>query len=163
MPPFLGGGDMIREVSLQSFSCNDLPWKFEAGTPAITEAVGLGAAVDYLSALGMEQVRAHEQALTTYALEQLRRVPDLVLYGPPAGRRGGVCSFTLGDIHAHDLATILDSAGVAVRAGHHCAQPLMERYHIPATARASFYVYTTVADIDALVEGLLEAHRVFGL
>jgi cysteine desulfurase / selenocysteine lyase len=163
MPPFLGGGDMIREVSLQSFTCNDLPWKFEAGTPAITEAVGLGAAVDYLSALGMEQVRAHEQGLTAYALEQLSRVPDLVLYGPPAGRRGGVCSFTLGDIHAHDLATILDSGGVAVRAGHHCAQPLMERYQIPATARASFYVYTTVADIDALVQGLLEAHHIFGL
>jgi cysteine desulfurase / selenocysteine lyase len=163
MPPFLGGGDMIREVSLQSFTCNDLPWKFEAGTPAITEAVGLGAAVDYLSAFGMEQVHVHEQALTTYALEQLGRVPDLVLYGPPAGRRGGVCSFTLGDIHAHDLATILDSGGVAVRAGHHCAQPLMERYQIPATARASFYVYTTVADVDALVEGLLEARQIFGL
>jgi cysteine desulfurase / selenocysteine lyase len=163
MPPFLGGGDMIREVSLQSFTCNDLPWKFEAGTPAITEAVGLGAAVDYLSALGMEQVRAHEQALTAYALEQLGSVSDLVLYGPPAGRRGGVCSFTLGDIHAHDLATILDSRGVAVRAGHHCAQPLMERYQIPATARASFYVYTTVADIDTLIQGLLEAHHIFGL
>jgi cysteine desulfurase/selenocysteine lyase len=163
MPPFLGGGDMIREVSLQSFTCNDLPWKFEAGTPAITEAVGLGAAVDYLSALGMEQVHAHEQALTTYALEQLSSVPDLVLYGPPAGRRGGVCSFTLGDIHAHDLATILDSGGIAIRAGHHCAQPLMERYQIPATARASFYVYTTVADIDALVQGLFEAHHIFGL
>lgn len=163
MPPFLGGGDMIREVSLQNFTCNDLPWKFEAGTPAITEAVGLGAAVDYLSALGMEQVRAHEQALIVYALEQLSRVPDLVLYGPPAGRRGGVCSFTLGDIHAHDLATILDSGGIAIRAGHHCAQPLMERYQIPATARASFYVYTTGADIDALVQGLLEAHHIFGL
>jgi cysteine desulfurase / selenocysteine lyase len=163
MPPFLGGGDMIREVSLQSFTCNDLPWKFEAGTPAITEAVGLGAAVDYLSALGMERVRAHEHALTVYALEQLSRVPDLVLYGPPAGRRGGVCSFTLGDIHAHDLATILDSGGIAIRAGHHCAQPLMERYQIPATARASFYVYTTGADIDALVHGLLEAHHIFGL
>jgi cysteine desulfurase / selenocysteine lyase len=163
MPPFLGGGDMIREVSLQNFTCNDLPWKFEAGTPAITEAVGLGAAVDYLSALGMEQVRAHEQALTVYALEQLSRVPDLVLYGPPAGRRGGVCSFTIGDIHAHDLATILDSGGIAIRAGHHCAQPLMERYQIPATARASFYVYTTGADIDALVQGLLEAHHIFGL
>jgi cysteine desulfurase/selenocysteine lyase len=154
---------MIREVNLQSFTCNDLPWKFEAGTPAITEAVGLGAAIDYLSALGMEQVRAHEQALTAYALEQLSRVPDLVLYGPPASRRGGVCSFTLGDIHAHDLATILDSGGIAIRAGHHCAQPLMERYQVPATARASFYVYTTGADIDALVQGLLDAHHIFGL
>ncbi|MGO8948089.1 MAG: cysteine desulfurase [Ktedonobacterales bacterium] len=163
MPPFLGGGDMIREVSLQSFTANDLPWKFEAGTPAITEAVGLGAAVDYLNTLGMEHVQAHEQALTSYALEQLAQVPDLVLYGPPAHRRGGICSFTLGDIHAHDLATILDNCGVAVRAGHHCAQPLMERYQIPATARASFYVYTTLADIDALVEGLTQARSIFRL
>ncbi len=163
MPPFLGGGDMIREVSLHSSTWNDLPWKFEAGTPAITEAVGLGAAVDYLSALGMEQVHAHEQALTAYALERLAAVPDLTVYGPPAERRGGVCSFTLGDIHAHDLATILDNAGVAVRAGHHCAQPLMERYHIPATARASFYVYTTAAEIDALAEGLMQAREIFAL
>ena len=163
MPPFLGGGDMIREVSLYAFTCNDLPWKFEAGTPAITEAVGLGAAVDYLSGLGMERVEAHEQALTAYALGELARIPDLTLYGPPAERRGGICSFTLGDIHAHDLATILDNAGIAVRAGHHCAQPLMERYHIPATARASFYVYSTRADIDALVEGLLQAREVFAL
>ncbi len=163
MPPFLGGGDMIREVSLQGFTCNDLPWKFEAGTPAITEAVGLGAAVDYLNTLGMEHVHAHEQALITYALQQLEQVPGLTLYGPPADRRGGVCSFTLGDIHAHDLATILDSCGVAVRAGHHCAQPLMERYRIPATARASFYVYTTVAEVDVLVESLMHARAIFRL
>ena len=163
MPPFLGGGDMIREVGLYAFTCNDLPWKFEAGTPAITEAVGLGAAVDYLGGLGMERVEAHERALTAYALGELSRIPDLTLYGPPADRRGGICSFTLGDIHAHDLATILDNAGIAVRAGHHCAQPLMERYHIPATARASFYVYTTSADIDALVAGLLQAREVFAL
>ncbi len=163
MPPFLGGGDMIREVGLYTFTCNDLPWKFEAGTPAITEAVGLGAAVDYLSAIGMERVQAHEQALTAYALQNLAAVPDLTLYGPPADRRGGVCSFTLGDIHAHDLATILDNSGIEVRAGHHCAQPLMERYQIPATARASFYVYTTKADIDSLVEGLMQARTIFAL
>src|SRR5262249_44862117 len=128
MPPFLGGGDMIREVHLSGSTWNDLPWKFEAGTPAIIEAVGLGAAVDYLSAVGMEQVCAHEHALTAYALERLAAIPDLTLYGPPADRRGGVVSFTLGDIHAHDLATLLDRDGIAVRAGHHCAQPLMERY-----------------------------------
>ncbi len=163
MPPFLGGGDMIREVSLEGFTCNDLPWKFEAGTPAITEAVGLGAAIDYLSALGMDRVFAHDRALAGYALQRLADVPGLTLYGPPVDRRGGVCSFTVGDIHAHDLATILDSYGVTVRAGHHCAQPLMERYAIPATARASFYVYSTPADIDELVEALMQARDVFRL
>jgi cysteine desulfurase/selenocysteine lyase len=161
MPPFLGGGDMIREVTLEGSTWNDLPWKFEAGTPAISEAVGLGAAVDYLSALGMERVRAHEHALTVYALERLAAVPGLRIYGPPADRRGGVVSFTLGDIHAHDLATLLDREGIAVRAGHHCAQPLMERYGLPATARASFYVYTTSAEIDALAQALERAKDVF--
>ena len=163
MPPFMGGGDMIREVHHDFSTWNDLPWKFEAGTPAIIEAVGLGAAVDYLSALGMERVRAHEQALTAYALERLAAIPDLTLYGPPAEQRGGVVSFTLGEIHAHDLATILDRDGVAVRAGHHCAQPLMERYGLAATARASFYVYTTSAEIDALADALDRARGVFAL
>ncbi|HEX8994539.1 MAG TPA: cysteine desulfurase [Ktedonobacterales bacterium] len=163
MPPFMGGGDMIREVTLSGSTWNDLPWKFEAGTPAIIEAIGLGAAVDYLRKLGMEQVRAHEQALTAYALERLSGVAGLTIYGPPAERRGGVVSFTLGDIHAHDLATLLDREGVAVRAGHHCAQPLMERYQVAATARASFYVYTTSAEIDALAEALERARAVFTL
>jgi cysteine desulfurase/selenocysteine lyase len=163
MPPFLGGGDMIREVHLEGSSWNDLPWKFEAGTPAIIEAVGLGAAVDYLSALGMERVRDHEHALTAYALERLAKVPDLTIYGPSAERRGGVVSFTLADIHPHDLATLLDREGIAVRAGHHCAQPLMERYQLPATARASFYVYTTSAEIDALAAALEQARSVFML
>ena len=163
MPPFMGGGDMIREVTLSGSTWNDLPWKFEAGTQAIIEAVGLGAAVDYLSALGMEQVRAHEHALTHYALERLGAVSGLTIYGPPADRRGGVVSFTLGDIHAHDLATLLDRDGIAIRAGHHCAQPLMERYRLPATARASFYVYTTSAEIDALAEALERASAVFAL
>jgi len=163
MPPFMGGGDMIREVHHDTSTWNDLPWKFEAGTPAIIEAVGLGAAVDYLSALGMERVRAHEQALTAYALERLAAVPDLTLYGPPAEQRGGVVSFTLGEIHPHDLATILDREGIAVRAGHHCAQPLMERYGLAATARASFYVYTTSTEIDALAEALDRARGVFAL
>ena len=115
----------------------------------------------YLSALGMERVHAHERALTAYAMERLAAIPGLTIYGPPAERRGGVVSFTLGDIHAHDLATLLDGEGVAIRAGHHCAQPLMERYHIPATARASFYVYTTSAEIDALAEALEHASAVF--
>jgi cysteine desulfurase/selenocysteine lyase len=161
MPPFLGGGDMIREVRLEGSTWNDLPWKFEAGTPAIIEAVGLGAAVDYLGALGMANVRAHEHALVAYALERLAAVPELRIYGPPAARRGGVVSFTLADIHAHDLATLLDRDGIAVRAGHHCAQPLMERYKLPATARASFYVYTIAAEIDALAEALERARAVF--
>jgi cysteine desulfurase / selenocysteine lyase len=161
MPPFMGGGDMIREVHLSGSTWNDLPWKFEAGTPAFVEAVGLGAAVDYLNALGMERVHAHERALAAYALRRLGDVPDLTIYGPPADRRGGVVSFTLADIHPHDLATLLDREGIAVRAGHHCAQPLMERYHLPATTRASFYVYTTGAEIDALAEALVRARDVF--
>jgi cysteine desulfurase/selenocysteine lyase len=162
MPPFMGGGEMIRTVHLLESTWNDLPWKFEAGTPAIAEAIGLGAAVDYLNELGMDAVRQHEQEITTYAMEQLRAVPELTIYGPAAEQRGGVISFTLGDIHPHDLASILDQeVGVAIRAGHHCAQPLMERYGLAATARASFYVYTTRADIDTLVQGLRKALQIF--
>lgn len=162
MPPFMGGGDMIRTVHLRESTWNDLPWKFEAGTPAIAEAIGLGAAVDYLNGLGMENVARHEQEITAYALEQLRGVPGLTIYGPSTEQRGGVISFTLGDIHPHDLASILDQeVGVAVRAGHHCAQPLMERYNLTATARASFYVYTVPSDIDTLVRGLYKAIEVF--
>ncbi|MDQ2903922.1 MAG: cysteine desulfurase [Chloroflexota bacterium] len=164
MPPFMGGGDMIRRVSLRESTWNDLPWKFEAGTPAIAEAIGLGAAVDYLNALGMENVLRHEQEITAYALEQLRAVPGLTIYGPEASRRGGVISFTLGDVHPHDLASILDQeAGVAIRAGHHCAQPLMERFDLGATARASFYVYTMREEIDVLVQGLHKALQIFRL
>jgi cysteine desulfurase / selenocysteine lyase len=164
MPPFMGGGEMIRTVGLRASTWNDLPWKFEAGTPAIAEAIGLGAAVDYLNALGMEQVAAHEQEITTYAMEQLRQVPGLTIYGPEASRRGGVISFTLGDIHPHDLASILDQeVGVAIRAGHHCAQPLMERFGLSATARASFYVYTIKQDIDILLQGLHKALEIFNL
>ena len=165
MPPFMGGGDMIRTVHLRESTWNDLPWKFEAGTPAIAEAIGLGAAVDYLSALGMEYVHRLEQEITAYALQQLSTVPDLTIYGPrEVEQRGGVISFTLGDIHPHDLASILDQEfGVAVRAGHHCAQPLMERYGLAATARASFYVYTLPSDIDTLVQGLHKALHIFQL
>ena len=161
MPPFMGGGDMIRTVGLRQSTWNDLPWKFEAGTPAIAEAIGLGAAVDYLNALGMKNVLQHEQELTHYAMQQLQTVPGLTIYGPKAEQRGGVLSFTLGDIHPHDLASILDQeAGVAVRAGHHCAQPLMERFGLAATARASFYIYTIQEEVDVLVQGL---HRAIGI
>ncbi len=170
MPPFMGGGDMIRSVGLRHSTWNDLPWKFEAGTPAIAEAIGLGAAIDYLGALGMENVQRHEQAVTRYALEQLQAVPGVTLYGPPStmnqgtAQRGGVVSFTVGEIHPHDLASILDQeAGVAIRAGHHCAQPLMDRYGLAATARASFYVYTLPEEIDALVKGLQKAIEIFSL
>jgi len=162
MPPFMGGGDMIRTVDLHESTWNELPWKFEAGTPAIAEAIGLGAAVDYLNAIGMENVLQHERALTEYALEQLRAVPELKLYGPDANQRGGVAAFTLGDVHPHDLASILDQeVGVAIRAGNHCAQPLHKRYGLGATARASFYVYTNKADIDTLVQGLHKAKQIF--
>lgn len=162
MPPFMGGGDMIRKVGLRHSTWNDLPWKFEAGTPAIAEAVGLGAAVDYLNQLGMESVLEHEREITTYAMQQLKTIPELTIYGPDASQRGGVISFTLGDIHPHDLASILDQeVGVAIRAGHHCAQPLMERYRLAATARASFYVYTIKEEIDILVQGLHKAQEIF--
>src|SRR5579859_5906336 len=164
MPPFMGGGEMIRTVHLRESTWNDLPWKFEAGTPAVAEAIGLGAAVEYLSALGMEAVAQHEQEITSYALEQLQAVPEIKIYGPEASKRGGVISFTLGEIHPHDLASILDQeAGVAIRAGHHCAQPLMDRYALAATARASFYVYTTKTEIDILVQGLQKAQEIFSL
>ena len=165
MPPFMGGGDMIGSVGLYKSTWNELPWKFEAGTPAIAEAIGQGVAVDYLNALGMQNVARHEQAITDYALQQLQSVPGLTIYGPhKADERGGVISFTLGDIHPHDLASILDQEmGVAIRAGHHCAQPLMEHLGLAATARASFYVYTTQEEIDVLVQGLHKALHIFNL
>jgi cysteine desulfurase/selenocysteine lyase len=168
MPPYQGGGDMIKSVHLRSSEWNDVPHKFEAGTPNVADAIGLGAAVDYLTGLGMENVHAHEQAVAAYALQRLPDVPDLQIYGPPAGERGGVVTFNLirdGEllIHPHDLASILDREGVAVRAGHHCAQPLMDYYGVPATARASAYVYNTEDEVDRLVEALYKARAVFGL
>jgi len=163
MPPFLGGGEMIRRVTLEGSTWNDLPHKFEAGTPAIAEAAGLGAAVDYLSALGMDNILAHEKVVADYALDRLSEVPGLTLYGPDASLRNGVAAFTLRDIHAHDVAQLLDAEGVAVRAGHHCAMPLHKRLGVAATARASFYVYNTRDDVDALVEAIYNARRVFGL
>ncbi|GHO94082.1 cysteine desulfurase [Reticulibacter mediterranei] len=164
MPPFMGGGSMIRTVHLRESTWADLPWKFEAGTPAIAEAIGLGVAVDYLNSLGMNAVLQHEREITAYAMEQLQAIPGLKIYGPDASQRGGVISFTLDDIHPHDLASILDQeVGVAIRAGHHCAQPLMDRYGLSATARASFYVYTTKEEIDVLVQGLHKAQQIFSL
>jgi cysteine desulfurase / selenocysteine lyase len=164
MPPFLSGSIMIRKVSLREASWSDLPWKFEPGTSAIAEAIGQGVAVDYLTELGMENVQRHEQEITGYAMEQLRSVPGLTIYGPEAAQRGGVISFTLGDIHPHDLASILDQEmGIAIRAGHHCAQPLMERFGLAATARASFYVYTIQEEIDVLAQGLHKALQIFNL
>jgi cysteine desulfurase/selenocysteine lyase len=168
MPPFLGGGDMIRSVHLRHSEWNEVPHKFEAGTPNMAQAIGLGVAVDYLEALGMEDVHAHEQAMAAYAMDSLSAVPELRVYGPPAAERGGVVTFNLLRdaellIHPHDLASILDREGVAIRAGHHCCQPLMEHYGVPATARASFYVYNTEDEVDALVEALLKARRIFGL
>ena len=163
MPPFLGGGEMIREVHLRRTEYNDVPWKFEAGTPDIAAAIGLGAAVDYLSALGMERVRDHEHTLTTYALDTLpRAIPGITIYGPPtADERGGVVTFNLPDIHPHDVATLLDREAVAIRAGHHCTMPLHERLGLDASARASFNVYSTTDDIDRLAAGLAHVRQVF--
>jgi cysteine desulfurase/selenocysteine lyase len=164
MEPFLTGGDMISSVDFQSASWNELPYKFEAGTPPIAEAVGLGAAVEYLDRLGMERVRAHEQALTTYMLERLAEVPGLRVVGPPtADRRGGLASFTLAGIHPHDVAELVDRGGVCIRAGHHCAQPLMRCLGVGATARASVGVYNDQPDIDALIDALQTGREVFGL
>ncbi len=163
MPPFMGGGDMILRVRLEGSTFNELPWKFEAGTPPIAEAVGLGAAVDYLSAIGMEQIHAHEQAITGYALEALSEVPGLVLLGPSASQKGGVAAFTLAGTHPHDVAEVLDKRGIAVRAGHHCAMPLHHRYGLSATTRASFYLHTTTAEVDQLIEGLEYVRQVFRL
>jgi cysteine desulfurase/selenocysteine lyase len=162
MPPFLGGGDMIKEVHLRSFKPNDLPHKFEAGTPAIAEAIGFGAAVDYLTSIGMDAIAAHEHALAEYALERLEEVPGVVIFGPSAQHKGGVAAFTMDAAHPHDIAQILDTQGIAVRAGHHCAQPLHEKFGIPATTRASFYLYNTQTEIDKLIEGLYHVRKVFG-
>jgi cysteine desulfurase / selenocysteine lyase len=164
MEPFLTGGDMIASVDFQSASWNELPYKFEAGTPPIAEAVGLGAAVDYLSGLDMERVRAHERSLTAYMLERLVEVPGLRVVGPPeAERRGGLASFTIEGIHPHDVAELADRGGVCIRAGHHCAQPLMRCLGVGATARASVGVYNDASDIDALVASLLAGREIFGL
>jgi cysteine desulfurase/selenocysteine lyase len=162
MPPFLTGGDMIRQVTFEGAEWNELPWKFEAGTPAIVEAIGLGAAVDYLTNLGMHEVRKHEIELTTYAFDRMCQVEGIHIYGPPdPTARGGAVAFTLGDIHPHDLASLLDREGIAIRAGHHCAMPLHEKMCVTATARASFYIYTDQSDIDRLAEALDQIRELF--
>jgi cysteine desulfurase/selenocysteine lyase len=166
MPPFLGGGEMIRDVTVTGFTTNDLPWKFEAGTPPIVEAIGLGAAVDYLLAIGLDAVREHEKTLTQYALTALeeRFGERLTIYGPrDVDLRGGAVSFLFEDIHAHDVSQVVDEEGVCVRAGHHCAKPLMRVLGVPATTRASFYVYNDETDVDVLIEALAKAERFFAV
>lgn len=163
MPPFLGGGDMIRRVTLEGSTWNELPWKFEAGTPAIAEGIGLGTAVDYLTELGMENVHAYEQYITNYALEALSEIDGLTILGPSAQQRGGVASFTIKGLHPHDIAEIVDKDGIAVRAGHHCAMPLHQQCGLNASARASFYIYNTTEEVDKLVVSLQRAKKIFRL
>ena len=164
MEPAEGGGEMITDVRLYESRWAPVPHKFEAGTPPIAQAIGFGAAIDYLTKLGMDSVREHEMSITRYALDRLQEVPDVTVYGPgDVSIRGGAVSFELADIHPHDIATILDEEGVAVRAGHHCAKPLMRHLNVAATARASFYVYNTEDEVDRLVAGLHHARAVFGL
>ena len=161
MPPFLGGGEMIREVTLTSSKWNELPWKFEAGTMAIAEAIGLGAAIAYLEKLGMANVFAHDRELVAYGMQRIVEVDGLRILGPPADRRGGVIAFTLEGAHPHDIATVLDDDGICVRAGHHCAMPLHDALGVPASARASFHCYSLREEIDALVAGLQRARKLF--
>lgn len=161
MPPFLGGGDMIKRVQLRSFVPNELPYKFEAGTPAIAEAVGMGAAVDFLARVGMQAIADHEQQIIEYAVERLEEVPGVKVIGPVPEKKGGVAAFTLDGVHPHDIAQILDTDGIAVRAGHHCAMPLHEKFGLPATARASFYLYNTMKDVDQLIQAIYKVKKIF--
>lgn len=163
MPPWMGGGDMISSVKLSGSAWNDLPYKFEAGTPSIAEAIGLGAAIDYLTDVGMDNISKHEHNIIEYALNHLQEVPGLTVYGPCSDQKGAVAAFTVEGIHAHDIAQLLDSEGVAVRAGHHCAMPLHEHLHVNATARASFYLYNTFEEVDSLVRALHKARKTFRL
>ena len=156
MEPFLAGGEMIREVTFEKSTWNDVPWKFEAGTPNIAQVIGLGSAVDYLSEIGMEKINAHETAISNYAVEKLNEIDEVTIYGNPP-KRGGVVTFNLHNIHPHDVAQLLDKEGVAIRAGHHCAQPLMDKLGVTATARASFYLYNDLEDIDKLVAALIKS------
>lgn len=160
-PPFLGGGEMIKRVELGRFTPNDVPHKFEAGTPAISEAIALGAAVDYLEDLGIDAIHNHERTLISYTLERLEEVPGVRVYGPSAEHRGGVAAFTFEGTHPHDVAQLLDRRGIAVRAGHHCTMPLHQRFELPATTRASFYLYNTTHEVDELIEGLYEVKQIF--
>ena len=162
MPPWQGGGDMIRSVTFERTEYNELPWKFEAGTPHIIGAVGLGAAIDYVQSIGYDAIGAHEGALLAYALRELSKINSLRLIGQPR-HRSGVISFALGEVHPHDIGTILDQDGICVRAGHHCAQPTMDRFGVSATARASFGIYNDRDDVDALVAGLRKVQEMFRL
>ena len=162
MEPFLGGGEMISRVTFEDATWNDVPWKFEAGTPNIADVIAFGAAIDYLERLGMENVRAHEVEVTGYALSRLRQMDEVTIYGPPEpADRGGVISFNYPNLHPHDVGTILDRHGVAIRAGHHCTQPLMRSLGVSGTARASFYVYNTPEEVDVLMEALSKARTFF--
>ena len=164
MPPFLGGGEMIQEVHTTGAVWKKIPYKFEAGTPNVSGAIGLGAAIDYLNNIGMNHIRDHEKDITKYALEKMSRIEGLTCYGPQdVSSRVGVVSFNLGDIHAHDLASILDEEGIAIRSGHHCAQPLMEFLNVPAMGRASFYIYNTKQEVDSLINALEKARKLFNL
>jgi cysteine desulfurase/selenocysteine lyase len=161
MEPFNLGGHMIRKVTFEQTTYGDVPAKYEAGTQPIAEAVGFGAAVDYVTGVGLEAIEQHEHELAAYALEQLAEIPGIKLYGPPPERRAGIVSFNLGDLHPHDVAQVLDMEGVAIRAGHHCCQPLMQKLGVAATNRASFYLYTVPDEIDRLVGGLHKAQKIF--
>jgi cysteine desulfurase/selenocysteine lyase len=163
MPPFMGGGEMIKEVWFDHAKYNDLPYKFEAGTPNIAESIGLGVAVDYLSHIGMDKIRQHEKQITQYALDRMKEFPEITVYGPKdVEKRGGLVAFTLGDVHAHDIATFADQDGIALRAGHHCAMPLHKKLGLAATARASFYLYNTRDEVDVFIEMLHKAKKFFG-
>lgn len=162
MPPFLGGGDMIKRVHLRSFSPNEIPHKFEAGTPAIAEAVGFNEAINYLVNVGMKTVSEYEHKIVDYALERLIEIPGVSILGPSSNHRGGVVSFTLQGVHPHDISQILDRDGIAIRAGHHCAMPLHEKYHLAASARASFYLYNTLREVDSLVNSIYKVKKIFG-
>ena len=162
MPPFFGGGEMIREVTTQGSTWNDVPFKFEAGTMNIADAIAFGAAIDYVRAIGMPAIHAHGVSLAAAAMTALRQIPGVTVYGPPAEERGGIVAFTVAGIHAHDVAGALDREGVAVRAGHHCAMPLHARFGIPASVRASFYVYNVASEVDRLAEGVRKAKQVYG-
>jgi len=161
MPPFLGGGDMIKRVDLRSFQPNSIPHKFEAGTPAIAEAVGFGAAIDYLSQIGMEAIEQHEQRVIAYAMDRLEEIPGVKVFGPGAQYKGGLAAFVLDDLHAHDISQVLDMSGIAVRAGHHCAQPLHDKFGLTSTTRASFYLYNTMDEVDRLVDGIYKVKTMF--
>ena len=160
MNPFMGGGEMIRNVSMEKSTWNDIPWKFEAGTPNIAQVIGLGAAIDYLNEIGIKTITNYGKELQNYAQEKLQSIPDLTIYGK-AKDKGAVISFNIKDIHPHDISHILDTSGIAIRAGHHCAQPIMKRLNVTATNRASFYIYNTFAEIDSLIKGLINTVDLF--